>query len=226
MKNLGFIGYPHYCATYDGRIFSLYTQKFLSENKMLGDYKGVTICENGSRIEELQHRLIAKAFVPNPENKPFVNHKDGNKLNNCADNLEWTTEQENTLHAMSTGLRRTEVINDYRPIPDTVAVEICKLLEQGSRNKDICQMYNVAQSVVSDIKAGRTYKDISQDFNFRKIPSSNRISEDKVLGICEKLQENILSINKIAKKYGVSFNVVKSIKDRKTYTYLSNNYNW
>lgn len=226
MKNLTFLGYPHYCATYDGRIYSLHTNKFLSDSKLIGEYKGVTLCENSCRTEQLQHRLIAEAFIPNPENKPVVNHKNGNKVDNRVVNLEWTTHKENVLHAMSTGLRQTEVINEYRPIEDSVAVEICKMLEQGSRNKDICNMFNLRQSVVSDIKAGRSYKDISKDFNFSKIPSSSRISEDKILGICQDLGEECLSVNKIARKYGVSFNVVRNVKDRKTYTYISNNYDW
>lgn len=53
------------------------------------------------------HRVVATAFLPNPENKPVVNHKDGNRLNNHVSNLEWVTYSENSLHARATGAYTT-----------------------------------------------------------------------------------------------------------------------
>ena len=53
------------------------------------------------------HRVIAETFIPNPNNLPCVNHKDGNKQNNRVDNLEWCTHSENTLHSFRTGLQKT-----------------------------------------------------------------------------------------------------------------------
>ena len=61
-----------------------------------------------NRIQKIhkKHRLLAEYFIPNPENKPCINHKDGNKLNNSIDNLEWATISENTKHAYANKLER------------------------------------------------------------------------------------------------------------------------
>lgn len=60
--------------------------------------------DNGNGTTERVHRLVASAFVPNPDNKSDVNHIDGNKLNNHYTNLEWVTKSENMRHAYDTGL--------------------------------------------------------------------------------------------------------------------------
>ena len=62
-------------------------------------YKRIRIFKNKKQRSTSIHRLVAEAFLPNPLNKPFVNHKDGNKSNNVVTNLEWATESENVAHA-------------------------------------------------------------------------------------------------------------------------------
>ena len=67
-------------------------------------YKCVQLHINGKYKWEKAHRLVAMAFVPNPENKPQVNHIDGNKINNCVENLEWCNQSYNTKHAYKNNL--------------------------------------------------------------------------------------------------------------------------
>ena len=67
-------------------------------------YYTVRITAEKQHADYFIHRLVATAFIPNPQNKTQVNHIDGNKLNNCVDNLEWVTPSENIQHAYDTGL--------------------------------------------------------------------------------------------------------------------------
>lgn len=71
-------------------------------------YLGVSLAKDGVRKMTKVHRIVAEAFIPNPENKPQVNHKDGNKENNRVENLEWATALENQMHAIRTGLKTGE----------------------------------------------------------------------------------------------------------------------
>lgn len=67
-------------------------------------YAVVDLYKNSKRKTERVHRLVANAFIPNPSDKPEVNHKDGNKTNNNVSNLEWTTKRENIDHAVEHGI--------------------------------------------------------------------------------------------------------------------------
>ena len=69
-----------------------------------GSYMYVHLRSGEKLISRSVHRLVAEAFILNTHNKPEVNHIDGNKMNNCASNLEWCTSSENELHAARTGL--------------------------------------------------------------------------------------------------------------------------
>ena len=69
-------------------------------------YEYAGIHKNGKQKKIHVHTLVAKAFLPNPENKPFVNHIDGNKSNNRVENLEWVTPSENIQHALKMGLMK------------------------------------------------------------------------------------------------------------------------
>lgn len=75
-------------------------QKNRKTNVKSLEYYQVTLSKNGTQKMFSPHRLVAEAFIPNPNNKPYVNHIDGNGKNNNVDNLEWTTNRENQNHAV------------------------------------------------------------------------------------------------------------------------------
>lgn len=88
-----------------GRVKS--TRKNIIRNNQNGKdgYKIISLWNKGKGKTFSIHRLVAETFIPNPDSKPVVNHIDGNKQNNNADNLEWCTNSENDLHAFRLGLR-------------------------------------------------------------------------------------------------------------------------
>lgn len=102
-----------------GRVKRKDTGKILKNNIRNG-YEYVTLCVNGQRKKFYVHRLVAIAFIPNPNLYEQVNHKDGNKSNNKVSNLEWCTQKENLLHAFRTGLNTPTTKNlvrfDRKPV--------------------------------------------------------------------------------------------------------------
>ena len=81
-----------------GRIKSVRNDKIRLNDFSSNKYLRISLWKNGSGKKFQVHRLVAQAFIPNPENKPFINHKDGNKQNNHVENLEWCTSSENQKH--------------------------------------------------------------------------------------------------------------------------------
>lgn len=82
-----------------------YLAKRLLTETTKDNYQRITLMKEGVKTRYQAHRLVALAFIPNPENKPCINHIDGNKSNNVVTNLEWCTPSENMTHADNTGLR-------------------------------------------------------------------------------------------------------------------------
>lgn len=88
-----------YEITSNGEVFSLRKGIYLKPRLSMDGYKRVCLCNDNKRREYRVARLVAEAFIENPENKSQVNHKDYDRQNDCTDNLEWVTNYENTLYS-------------------------------------------------------------------------------------------------------------------------------
>lgn len=88
----------------NGLVWSIGRGRYLTPPKS-NNYYFRTLYNNGVMKHTAVHRLVAEAFIPNPDNKKCVNHKNGIKNDNRVENLEWATYSENTVHAFDNGLR-------------------------------------------------------------------------------------------------------------------------
>ena len=125
--------------------------EYVKRKKILNPYKQkagknyyrsvVKLSKDGSRKDFKVHRLVADAFIPNPELKSNINHIDGNPLNNRVDNLEWCTQKENIIHAIDTDL-------SVRVI-DTIDREtIVDFLNNGHTYDEIASLLGIAKGTV------------------------------------------------------------------------------
>lgn len=138
---------------------SKFRGKILKSQHTKDGYLCVRLKKN-FKINFTIHRLAALAFIPNPENKDTVNHKNGIKTDNRVENLEWATRSENQHHAFSTGLRSHKGQKSPTSIlTESQAIEI-KYGYKDLKQYQIAKIYNINKNTVSDIRTGKKWRHI------------------------------------------------------------------
>lgn len=102
------------------------------------------------------HRLVAEIYIPNPQNKSQVNHKDGNKTNNSVDNLEWVNNLENREHAVKNGLHLCGENCSHAKLKQK-DVDYIRSLENPDKTL-LANKFGVSKSTIKDVLAFRTWK--------------------------------------------------------------------
>jgi hypothetical protein len=131
---------------------------YLGKNKDF--YPSFRICNHGKIKTVNVHRLVAEAFIPNPENKKEVNHKNGIKTDNRLENLEWCNHSENQLHALKIGLSLCIGETHYKTILSEEQVKKIKYGHKNIKAREISKIYGIHFSTVSAIRRGKTWKNI------------------------------------------------------------------
>lgn len=119
-------------------------------------YKRVAVMVNGKLTTLKVHRIVAKAFIENFDNKPQVNHIDCVKTNNKVDNLEWVNNSENIQHAFNKGIMKAKRLHESPRCKQSLdnIKEIARLKSEGVSNKLIAEKFNCSTSSIKRLNKG------------------------------------------------------------------------
>lgn len=196
-------------------------------------------CDTKKRLYKAIHRIVAETFIPNPENKPQVNHIDCDKTNNKKSNLEWNTQEENMRHARDNGLRDTPLMrevgkgeknsqaiinkNDVREIREIYSKESYKIKEY------LANLFNIDMSLLEDVLVFKNKIKVPKKFIEEKRRNSRSLTYFNYQKRFCKDEEsyirgyNIKVLNKLtknlSKKYKVSTNTILDIVKRRSWNY-------
>lgn len=150
----------YYIVYEDGKVYSTISNKFLKPSEQNGYLRYGLMLETGKLKNFFAHRLVGLAFLKQIENKEYINHMDGNKLNNNINNLEWCTASENMQHADKNGLRQIakgEKVHGSKLIRNDID-KIFKLRKEGLTQQEIANIFNVNRSTIGYVLRGKTWK--------------------------------------------------------------------
>lgn len=212
-------GFEKYQISSIGRVksFQLGKEQILKPVLVHNGYLHIALSNGIEKKQVCVHRLVAQAFIPNPDNKPQVNHINGDKTDNRVENLEWVTASENRKHAYSTGLQKcgegiynakltNEQVLYIRNNPDNLNV------------KRLAEKFGVGNYIISMVQLGKNYRSVGGKIRIEKLTNG-------IKSIPEDIKSKILAEYKprthgrgshaLAKKYGISqTTVLRIVKKR------------
>ena len=151
-----------YSVTKDGRVFSHRNNIYLKAADRGWGYLGVCLSKK-SKLKTINiHRLVACAYIENPESKPEVNHINGNKKDNNVENLEWATCKENVNHGIRLGLcsHAKGEKSGRSKLTEKDVLQIKKLLSEGLTPNEIAKDYQVGARTIRHIRSGDTWSHV------------------------------------------------------------------
>lgn len=221
-----------YFATEQGDIYS--TQRGRPKKMVAtvdtSKYKRLQLRTKEGVKSFLVHRLVALTYLPNPLGLPQVNHKDGDKLNNHVDNLEWVTASDNMKHAYEIGIKSSSGESNSRSLfTEDQVLQIYYELLDGARISDLAKKYSSTKGRIGSIKDRTNWTYLLKDLPPIKMQSKREaMSDNTVRWICHRLQEGMqpTPILKLCENKNITVDQIYSIKARKTHTRISKDFHW
>jgi hypothetical protein len=148
-------------------------------------YPIVTLSNNSEKTHPRVHRLVALAFLPNPCNKPEINHIDMNKHNSHLSNLEWCDRLENVrkAHELKTDMGTGEN-NSMSLLSNEQALEIFEL-KGKEKAKDVCYKYGVSRTAICDIWSGRRWSSVTGYVKEQSLINHNQMQQEICIDITD-----------------------------------------
>lgn len=150
-----------YTINSNGTIYSNKSGRYLNPQKKGKGYLGVSLRIDGKTVQKYVHRLVAEKYLPNPNNLPEVNHKDGDITNNDVSNLEWCSRQDNVNHAVATGLHHKGVTSGNSKLTEKQVKEMRRLREEaGISYAKLAALFGVTAMSAHGVCNGKYYRDV------------------------------------------------------------------
>lgn len=203
---------PGYEVSTLGRIKSHWKGKtHFMKLSLLHGYWHVGLMTDGKQKRYCVHRLVAQAFIPNPLNKPQINHINGVKTDNRVENLEWATASENTQHAYKNNLAKSGEDNYLAKLTNAQALYV-RENPDNLIGRELAKKFGVDETVISLIQRGKAYKHAG---GFVRKGQKRTVLTDAQRKEIRAKRMAGAKIKDLASEYGLHFSTVYKIVSRK-----------
>lgn len=198
-----------YTISKNGVIRSLYTGKIIKQYLNRYGYYHVRLYKNKIPKNYTVHRLVAETFIPNIHNAESVNHIDGNKTNNKAENLEWVSSNENFRKACLAGLIPKGCLNGNSIFNEEQVRFIRDAYKSGYSERRLARVFNTTHDIIDNIVSGKSYSNISDSkkneqysylviqviknllkrFSYKEVTEITELDKDRIKAIYFRLKK-------------------------------------